>query len=576
MRWLVVGLVCLCVSFASGCGGGGGGNASSGGTAEGSPTPQAPPPTPETPPSTPTPPAVPNAIEAAFKEGDYLDFYVRTESTSIVQGSGSSSTEDAGSFRLTLGSPQQVGGIDLLPIEVAGRTRYDHVEFAPRWKYLGSSGGKLLGSIDGQTVLTIYSPDGAAAEGFFVARDPAVPADVDAREFTGDYVKASAVGVGNAQNSGGCQTIAGIRICSDDSESASTYEYFKNGIGPVGFRLSRSSSSDGGGFYTSFSSRYSVELIRTSLTADAITFDPAPTQAAPMSIARAGALATVHGGKIYVFGRTPTTTGATDASAIEVYDPAVDAWTTIGYTPVNLGNYVVATVDDKSYFVGAGPLRVYDHLTSAWSTPNTSNPIVSGSPLSLDWKLDVWTTTGATLTGERRLALIQTLWDQTKTSYTVKTYSPTTNAWIDIGTFALSGNVTMDTMNVLGHDAIVTLGQRNPIRIDLAAKQYEQGELNAATTGRTTSAASAALDGKIHCFGGSGRNSSGNTVSYRRESDIFDVSANTWTATAKLFVGREDAAAVTLNGRIYVLGGRVRGSAATADVEVYSIAPSRP
>jgi hypothetical protein len=202
-------------------------------------------------------------VNATFKEGDYLDFYARTESSSVVQGQSGSHTEDATRFRLTLGTPQRVAQTDLFPLSISGRTNVGGFELAPRWKFIGSLGGKLLGSIDGQTVETIYSPDGTAA-GFFATRETAIAAAIEETDFRGDYAEGRVVRMGNAQNSGGCQTIAGVRVCSDDSESISSYEFFKNGIGPFGFRLSRSSTSSGGGFYTSFSSRYAVELVQTS------------------------------------------------------------------------------------------------------------------------------------------------------------------------------------------------------------------------------------------------------------------------------------------------------------------------
>lgn len=559
-RFTTPGLVFFVTLLMAGCGG-------SGASSPVSDTPPA-----QTPPSQPPaepPPAVANAVNVAFKEGDFLDFYARTESTSVVQGESGSHTEDATRFRLTLGRPQRVAETDLFPLSISGRTIVDGLELAPRWKFIGSAGGKLLGSLDGQTVETIYSPDGAAT-GFFATRDIAIAAAIDETDFRGDYVRGHVVRMGNAKNSGGCQVIAGVRVCSDDSESVSSYEYFKNGLGPFGFSLSRSSSSNGGGFYTSFSSQYTVELVQTSLTADQITFNSAPVEAAAMSLARENPLATVHAGKIYVFGRPGGAfTDLTGESAVEAYDPVANAWAHIGNTPYNLEGYVVTTIADKSYFVGNGATRVYDHATTTWSTPNTSNPVASsGSNGGMAWKLGA----RAHWSGQPSLLLVETIWDaQSETRFLIKSYSPATNSWTTVGEFSLSGRRLMDTMSVIDDSVFITDGRsRSPLRIDLAALQYTATDMEPSPNNRTSSAASIDLSGKVYCFGGRGVNSSGNAVSYRRESEYYDTAADAWTVAPKLLVGRESATAVALDGKLYVLGGRTRNGQKSARVEMYA------
>lgn len=564
-RFIAPGLVFLVTLLAAGCGGGGGGGGGGGsggdsGPTAGNPGGGTPPPAPE------PPPPVPNAIAATFKEGDYLDFYARTESTSVVQGSGGSRTEDAARFRLTLGAPQRVGQTDLFPLTISGRTHVGGLELAPRWKFIGATDGKLQGSLDGQTLQTIYAPDGAAT-GFFAERETAIAAAVDVTDFSGDYASGPVIRVGNAASSGGCQTIAGERVCSDDSESVSSYEFFKEGVGPFGFRLSRSSSSNGGGFFTSFSSRYVVELVETSLAVDQMAFDKAPVEGASMDLARENPLATVHGGKIYIFGR-PGGAGVdvTGESWIAVYDPAANSWGSSGATPHDLGTYVVTTIGDRSYFVGDGATRVYDHVTTAWSTPNTNNPMQTGGERA--WKLGAWTPAG----GQPSLLLVQTIYtSQSGTRFLIKTYSLATNSWTDVGEFTLTGRVLMDTLSVIGDIVTITSGRaRSPIRIDLAALEYTDTDMEASPNDRTSSAASVELNGKVYCFGGRGVNSSGAAVSYRRESEYYDTVTDTWTVIPKLLVGREAATAVALDGKLYVIGGRTSNGEKSVRVDVYT------
>jgi hypothetical protein len=560
-----------CVLVAA-CGGGGGGGGSS------------PPPVAQEPPPTQPPPAVDppapsgQAVNVPFEEGDYLEYSVRTESSSIVQGSGSEQDFDAGLLRVTLGAARRIGTVDLFPIVVSGTTLVGGTEFSPRWKYLGASNGKLLGSIDGQSVQTLYSPTGASMEGFFTTFDAGTTSDIKQATFAGDYIQTSALQAGVSKSSGGCQIVAGIRVCSDDAESISSGELFKDGIGPLGFRYSTSSTSNGGGFYTSFSTRYEVQLVRTSLDTSALTVQEAPGQAASMSVAHADVLATVHGGKIYVFGRSASP--ATTSTDIEVYDPATDRWTIVGTTATSLSGYVVATIDDISYFVGSGPLRAYNHVTSTWSTLTTVNPIGPRAHSGeLDWKVDV----KRNFAGQGQIYLAQTERyllavngvGQRKTAITLKSYLPGENLWRPVGTYTAS-SFEMDTMNFVA-DALFLTGGRNvsPIRFDLLVLQATDQGL-ARPADRESSAAFARWNERIYCFGGSGKNSDFESVDYRRESEYFDTSSNSWTAIPKLLLGRAAAAAVVLNGKIYVIGGRIAGNTATNRVEVYSLPQPPP
>lgn len=570
-----------------GCGGGGGSSENPTGVGSGAPGSGA-----GTGGSDP-PAAVPNAIGATFKQGDFLEYYAKAYESSIAQGSSGSTKEDAVQFRISLGAPVQAGSVALFPLTITGRTKLlDSVDVAPRWRFLGSAGGKLYGSMDGQTLEPVYSPDGALS-GFFVQRDPAQPAALTTRSFVGDYLKASAIAAGNSQSSGGCQVIAGYQICSDDSASASAYEYFQDGVGPLGFGLSRSSSSNGGGFYTSFTSRYEVELTGTSLAASGTTFGKVPQEIAALNHARQRALATVHNGRIFVFGRKAAGAGTeAEPSEIEFYDPTAQAWSVIGQTPATMTDYAVTTLGDRSYFVGSGPLYAYDHLSSSWSTLVQSSPVLNLSegkavvtvagtpPVTRTLKLATWSAAD----GERRIVLIeaeQFLVSRTtssggktalpETDFYINVYSPAAKAWSPLGRFSLDSAFPLDGALIDDDQLILSSGSiAAPITVDLTRLEYDHDSRTASPNGRNFSAASVDMDGIAQYIGGLVRDSDGDYQHYARQIEAYDPATDTWTIGTQLLLGRESAAAVVLDGKVYVLGGILPNGSISNRVEAYT------
>ena len=126
-------------------------------------------------------------------------------------------------------------------------------------------------------------------------------------------------------------------------------------------------------------------------------------------------------------------------------------------------------------------------------------------------------------------------------------------------------------MSIIGDSIFITAGRtRAPIRVDIAALQYSDTGLKMSPHDRTVTAASVELSGKVYCFGGEGVNRTGNHVGFRRDSEYYDTATDTWTVIPKLLLAREFSAAVALNGKLYVLGGRVRGHLETDRVEVYT------
>jgi N-acetylneuraminic acid mutarotase len=73
------------------------------------------------------------------------------------------------------------------------------------------------------------------------------------------------------------------------------------------------------------------------------------------------------------------------------------------------------------------------------------------------------------------------------------------------------------------------------------------------------------LDGKIHTFGGE------RPDGVYENHEVYDPSKNSWTVETKLPTPRHGFAAVTANGKIYVIGGGPKqGLAQTDVVEVWN------
>src|SRR5262249_98680 len=70
------------------------------------------------------------------------------------------------------------------------------------------------------------------------------------------------------------------------------------------------------------------------------------------------------------------------------------------------------------------------------------------------------------------------------------------------------------------------------------------------------SVALAAVDGKVHLFGG--RKNENDVVA---DHDVYDPATDAWSNAAPLPKGRDHMAAVTVNGKIHVVGGRFGGNA---------------
>jgi N-acetylneuraminic acid mutarotase len=289
----------------------------------------------------------------------------------------------------------------------------------------------------------------------------------------------AAVRVAHSSPSGGCDTILGATICQSASTTFSESEFYKDGIGPIGYRQDATYVSNG----SSVTRRQRVEIVATSLTpADGATIrSTAPqqltsstlgawTSLAPMPTARHAVGLAAVGGRLYAIGGF----GASgQLGTNEEYDPATNTWRSrnpLPSTPTDFGGTNAAVVNDTIYMIGGNAsgfctslVRAYHPATDTWSTkapmptPRCHLAVVALNGL-------IYAIGGTNTQGSLNYT-------------TVEVYNPATNSWTTVAPML---------------------------------------------TGRSLLAAGVA-NGRIHAFGGSGGSST---------HESYDPATNQWSAKA--------------------------------------------
>lgn len=215
-------------------------------------------------------------FDFVLREGDFWEFGWDGKVSRFAQGSGGSTSEESGRFRLTLGAPSNIGGVSAYEILVSGNPSWgDTRDFTPRWRYIGMDNNKIYGSTDGATLELVFDAEtGSWSGGGFFSEWPDDTLIV-ASQGTIDnaYITDSeAITVGRSSSQDQCETIAGIVICGDQSFTSTEREYFKPGVGLLGYRFFNSFSFSGGGFSSGGSDEYDVGLIASSLRGDSVDY----------------------------------------------------------------------------------------------------------------------------------------------------------------------------------------------------------------------------------------------------------------------------------------------------------------
>ncbi len=506
-------------------------------------------------------------LQADLAQGATWTFAWNSTTLSFAQGSGTSSDADNGEFTVTLGAPVTIAGETAYPLTFTG----DAGDFLPRWTHVAiSANGSLLGSTDGVNLQTVYNAETGnwVGGGFFIEFASNESVGVSAGIFDGEYNTVPALVASHSSSDGGCETILGITLCDDTTTRFSENEYYKAGIGPIGYDQDIFYSSDGGGFFTSTTIDRTVELVGTSLSAtDNTVFNPPPWQRmASLATPRSGHSTVVLNGEIYVVGGA-FTGGLTNT--VEIDDPVSNQWRAGSSVPLT-GNQSVnnaAVVDGVLYVDIFGSNSIQAFNGTSWTTV-TPNQGFDGS---------FGDTNAATYTHPGLGPIIVGV--ESGGSLDPVGFAPAQNIWID----APSRNVIewlRPAVAVLGDQMYVIggFGSGTPRgALDSVERHGLEDEIWT-TTGiaemgtKRDGAAVATLGGRIYVFGGNpvscGFGNNCNIGAAFRTAEVYDPVANTWTPITSMFAARTDAAAVALNGDIYVIGGS--GGERLASVERFT------
>ncbi|MCZ6789043.1 MAG: hypothetical protein O7D33_03720 [Chloroflexi bacterium] len=265
MRHLTLPILALASLIVLACGGSG--------DAPYTPTPETTPtPAPTAVPTTPPPPKF-RGYDLNLSAGTYWDYRWEYETRSCSRD-GCTTRNDDGQFRVTLGGQQVISGVGLFELSVSGKSQVDGEsrDFAPRWRYIGIEGDRIVVS-DGSSLRTLFDARLGrwAGSGFFTNRfasDKLVEAVAgqipESSNWPGTRAGPVAM-VRRASSQSQCETIAGIRICGEESFNISEVESYRAGIGPVAYNFGSTASFSGGGFSSSHQTTETLALVSSSL-----------------------------------------------------------------------------------------------------------------------------------------------------------------------------------------------------------------------------------------------------------------------------------------------------------------------
>jgi hypothetical protein len=333
---------------ACGGGGGGGGDGSGGGSGGGTG-------------GGGTNPPVYSNFNFSLTTGAYWEFTWSYKYNTWAQGSGGSTQYDGGTFRVTLGNPITIQGVTAYAITVTGDSiDLNNYNYAPKWKWIAIDQNKILGSTDGTTLEVIFNANTGSwtGGGFFTTFPAGKKMDTSVSTITNSYINTSAIVASRSSSQSYCETILGYTVCPNDAAySLYEKEYYKEGIGPVGYYFYFSYAFSGGGFDSGGSHERHVGITASSFTA-ADGFVPhypwmqvtmLPSQRQGFSVASVNNKIYVMGGKI----------SSVATSSIDVYDPATDTWSSGGTLPRTMYGQKSQAVNGKIYVFhgdqGMGP-----------------------------------------------------------------------------------------------------------------------------------------------------------------------------------------------------------------------------
>ena len=213
-------------------------------------------------------------FDFALSEGDFWEYRYKYYFKSW--GGGTDIETHYGLFRLTLGGPTTIGGMQAFPVEFSGRadegTKFN---FRPRWDYLALEGNTLYGSEGGRMEVIFDAQNGYWLGGGFIAKwGEKVLCVADRWTIDNSYIKGPAIRAGLSDSVSQCEYFPGVgQICGDSSYTFRTYDFFQPNVGPVGYLHFDTYTDCGGGFCSGATWDHDVGLVVSSLRGDTVNYD---------------------------------------------------------------------------------------------------------------------------------------------------------------------------------------------------------------------------------------------------------------------------------------------------------------
>jgi N-acetylneuraminic acid mutarotase len=276
-------------------------------------------------------------------------------------------------------------------------------------------------------------------------------------------------------------------------------------------------------------------------------------------------------GKIYAIGGAGPVYEA--LSAVEVYDPATDTWTTKPEMPTARQGLSTSVVNGKIYAIGGGAgssityrsvetystVEEYDPATDTWTT-KSDMPTSRGfhSANVVDGKIYV-------IGGSRNSG------PSVNHVRTVEVYDPATDTWTQKG--------DMPRNTAAGFSSVVDgkiyyiggYGHLSSQRVDEYDPSTDTWTMKSEMPTGRHALSTSTLGGKIYAIGGYDPSGPGypNVVAV----EVYDPATDTWTtAPGDIPTGRFGPRTCVVDGKIYVIGGMesyYAGESALGTVEVY-------
>lgn len=213
-------------------------------------------------------------FDFSLKTGDFWEYGWREYGSSYAM-SDTSSYDTQGEFRITLGDPVLIEGVEAFPMELSGQTR-NYVR--GRWQYIAVADNKVYVSADGASLKEVFdAQDGTLlGNGFFSELGSNTLYAIESGTISNDFIQGPAYAVSQSFSDGQCEYFpeVGQTICGSDMQT--TYkekEYFLGGVGPLGYYYYNAYSSCGGGFCSGSTDTKDVGLVASSLRGDTVDYE---------------------------------------------------------------------------------------------------------------------------------------------------------------------------------------------------------------------------------------------------------------------------------------------------------------